>query len=297
MNISFMGKNISLTSEAKDEPLNQAKWFVFRATGFGSEEEASQFGRRLRSVLEIVSLSLRLGVDAGEDLPTGHMTEEFARAMGVIKAHERTAPNVHGLMILPDDDLTKFPRLNMTGYVTMSPTDLVAAIEELGDSGDLGLELAEKGVRMLNLALMTSEPLAQMVLAFSAIEELGQNENWSESQLVLIKELAAAARRANISDDERAEVANAIKNGLFKVSLRQGVLRLLTRFEVSHLRKEWDRLYGIRSGIFHGTARIGNAELNSAAADTIKLCGAIVFAIISKSGGHLPSTVKTHFNS
>ena len=48
-------------------------------------------------------------------------------------------------------------------------------------------------VRLLNLALMTSEPLAQMVLTFSAVEELGQNEKWSEAQETLIKQLAEAA--------------------------------------------------------------------------------------------------------
>jgi hypothetical protein len=297
LNISFAGKEVSVTSEATNEPLDQARWFVFRAGGFATEDEAKQFGRRLGSVLEIVGLSLRLGVDTGEDKPTGHMTEQFARAMGVIKEHERTAPNVHGLMILPDDDLTRFPRLNMIGFSTMSSADFVAAIEELAESGDLGLQLAENGVRLLNLALMTSEPLAQMLLAFSAIEELGQNEKWNDEQAALIEQLATTAREANIPDELRSEVANAIEKGLFKLSLRQGVVRLLARFEVTHLKKEWDRLYGIRSGIFHGTARIGNAELSKAAHDTIKLCGAVVFAIISKSGGQLPSTVKTHFNT
>jgi hypothetical protein len=40
---------------------------------------------------------------------------------------------------------------------------------------------------------MTSEPLAQMVLAFSAVEELGQNQKWSEAQIALIRQLTAAA--------------------------------------------------------------------------------------------------------
>jgi hypothetical protein len=40
---------------------------------------------------------------------------------------------------------------------------------------------------------MTSQPLAQMVLAFSAVEELGQNQKWSEAQIALIRQLTAAA--------------------------------------------------------------------------------------------------------
>lgn len=40
------------------------------------------------------------------------------------------------------------------------------------------------GVRLLNLALMTSEPLAQMVLAISSIGELGQSEKWNDKQRI-----------------------------------------------------------------------------------------------------------------
>jgi hypothetical protein len=297
LNIALAGRSVSVTSQDKNEPLNEAKWVVFHARGFATEKEALQFGGRLRSIVELVCLSLRLGVDVGEDKPTGWVSEKYARALGLIKEQERVAPNVHGLTILPDDDLTRIPIVDIKGVVTANPTDLIAAMEELGDAHDLTFGFAEKGVRLLNLALMTSEPLAQMVLAFSAIEELGQGEKWDREQLGLIEQLAEVAKQSDLPDEQRAEVANAIQTGLFKLSLRQGVTRLLKQLGVSHLKKEWDRLYSIRSGIFHGTARLGNSELNQAAQDTIKLCGTIVFAIISKSGGRLPTTVGTHFNA
>ena len=77
------------------------------------------------------------------------------------------------------------------------------------------------------------------------------------------------------SAEERAEVAKAIRTSLFPLSLRQGVTRLLARLGLDQLRKEWDRLYGIRSGLFHGTARLSDSEINQAAMDTVTLCGRI----------------------
>jgi hypothetical protein len=152
-------------------------------------------------------------------------------------------------------------------------------------------------VRLLNLALMTSEPLAQMVLTFSAVEELGQNEKWSEAQEALIKQLAGAAEASmEGTAAERTEVARAIRNGLFPLSLRQGVMRLLSRLGLHDLRKEWDRLYSIRSGIFHGTARLSDSEISQGAVDTVTLCGQIVLTIVAKDGTRVPSIASRHFN-
>jgi hypothetical protein len=144
---------------------------------------------------------------------------------------------------------------------------------------------------------MTSEPLAQMVLAFSAVEELGQNEKWSEPQVALIEQLDDAAEAsAGITATQRAEVARAIRSGLFRLSLRQCVMRLLSDLDFDHLRKEWDRLYSVRSGLFHGTAHLSDSEINQAALDTITLCGRIILAIIAREGTKVPAIAETHFS-
>ena len=209
-----MNKDVTITSQNKEEPLNKATWIVLGARGFSTEEAAQHFGTRLRSILELAAFSSRLGVDVGEDKPTDWIREDFARRIG-LKANERIAPNVHGLLILPDDDNTRFPLGNFQATVTADPEHLASALRELGKSGDICFGAAANAVRLLNLALMTSEPLAQMVLSFSAVEELGQNTQWNEAQKALIKELAVAAKASSKgTTDDRAEVADAIRKGL-----------------------------------------------------------------------------------
>lgn len=296
LHVIVANKAVTITSQNKEEPLNKAKWIVLNAGGFSTEEQARQFGTRLRSILQLAALSSRLGVDAGEDKPTSWVNEDFARSMGLIKDHERIAPNVHGLAILPDDDNTRFPIINAEATVTADPEQFLSALRESGENHEIGFGPAADAVRLLNLALMTSEPLAQMVLTFSAVEELGQNEKWSDVQEALIKHLAQAAEAATEGTAaEREEVARSIRNGLFPLSLRQGVMRLLSRVGLDHLRKEWDRLYGIRSGIFHGTARLSDSEMSQAAVDTITLCGQIVLAIVAKDGIRVPSIAARQF--
>jgi hypothetical protein len=228
LSVVVANREVTLTSQNKDEPLSKAKWVIFGARAFKNEEDAQKFGTQLSSMLQLAALASRLGVDVGENKPSGWVSEAFAREMGLIKEHERIAPNIHGLAVLPDDDNTRIPIINAQGTVTADPEHLASALREIGESGDIGFKMAANGLRLLNLALMTSEPLAQMVLAISAVEELGQNEKWSEAQLALIKQLAAIADASgDLSADQGGEVAKSIRGGLFRLSLRQGVMRLL----------------------------------------------------------------------
>lgn len=112
LNVKVANKDVTITSQRKEEPLSKAKWIVLSARGFATEEAAREFGTRLRSIVQLAALSSRLGVDAGEDRPTSWVNEGFLRSAGFIKEHERSAPNIHGLAILPDDDNTRIPLMD-----------------------------------------------------------------------------------------------------------------------------------------------------------------------------------------
>jgi hypothetical protein len=135
LNVMVMNKNITITSQKKDEPLCKSKWIVLVARGFLTEEAAQQFGTRLRSILQLAALSARLGVDVGEDKPTAWVNEDYARSIGLIKHNERIVPNVHGLLILPDDDKIRFPVIDADATVTADPEHLTSALRGRFESG------------------------------------------------------------------------------------------------------------------------------------------------------------------
>lgn len=98
---------------------------------------------------------------------------------------------------------------------------------------------------------------------------------------VMLEQLAAAAREAKIgTNKEREEVAEAIKNGLHRLSLRQGVFRLLASLSLSDLRKRWDALYAERSTLVHGLAPKPGADYNDLAFRTVTLCGHILLRAV-----------------
>jgi hypothetical protein len=73
---------------------------------------------------------------------------------------------------------------------------------------------------------MQPEPVAQIVFRRLGCRGLGQDESWTDKQKLLLKELAAAATQSSIGTDaEQQAMADAIRRGLHRRSLRQGILR------------------------------------------------------------------------
>lgn len=180
--------------------------------------------------------------------------------------------------------------------VTSDPAPFLRAMEELASQVPFRMAVAAPGVRLLNAALMTAEPLAQAVLAFSAVEALGQQENWSRSQKDLINRLADEVEGdGDDSDSERFEIADALRRSLHRVGLRQGVLRVLSRLGLASLKSEWDRLYSVRSGLFHGTMSLSQQELHQFANDAVKIAGKIILAVAKQEGVSAPSVSAVHF--
>ncbi len=113
----------------------------------------------------------------------------------------------------------------------------------------------EDVILLLNYTLLRPESVAQIVFAVSAVESLGQDESWSKDQKQLLREIAAAAEQsATGTDAERQEVADAIRKSLHRLTLRQGVFRLLDRLGLQQLKKPWEDLYAERSTLVHGLA-------------------------------------------
>jgi hypothetical protein len=271
-------------------------WIVLGARGFSTQEEANDFGTRLRGLTELAGVCSRLGIDVGQRRPPLWVSEEFARSLGLIEPHESLHPNVHGLTVLPDDDSIRFPLVQFEVAVRADPAKFEGALTELAAGQRVELSAAAQGVRLLNLALINPQPLAQVVLALSAVEALGQDETWTDAQTTLLAQLAAQVE-ANTArgDAERMEVATALRRAMHRVGLRQGVMRVLKRLGLQDRRKEWGRVYDLRSDLFHGRAQLAEHEIAELANSAITLCGRIILTLAERDGVTLPSVSDANF--
>lgn len=282
INFQIDGVDVRLSAVVQGTPIKDSEWLVANARGFESEEAARQFAQELKEATALASVANRLGVDAGIDMPTSGLAS-------AVKEHIRQAEglvfrdNVHGVDVFPDDPNVRFISLQATGTVRSGPEPFLTDVSDFMARAVSLSPQARDTVLLLNWALLRQEPVAQIVFSISAVEMLGQTEQWSAAQRQLIAELAKAGEdHACCSANERDEVVFAIRNGLKKLSLRQGVLRLLARLGLLDLKKEWDAVYGERSTLVHGLAPKPGTDYSPLAFRAVSLCGRILLTAVAR---------------
>jgi hypothetical protein len=278
----IQGHEVILSPERTDLNISDSNWLVMNVRGFDSEDEAKKFGRKLKSACELSSVASRLGLDSGVDLPTAGLGQ-VARDRLREETGFHVRDNVHGIDVFVDDPSVRVFGMSARGTVRAMPDRFLGDLDRLFEASNPVSQKTKDIVLLLNYALLRSEPVAQIVFAFSAVEMLGQQETWSNDQKRIIDELVVAAQKTGIgSVDEREEVIDAISKSLHKLSLRQGVMRLLTSLNLNHLKKKWDKLYQERSSLVHGLAPKPGVDYSVLASESINLCGHILLTGVSR---------------
>jgi hypothetical protein len=275
-------RDVVLSAALPDVDISESSWLVMNAGGFENEREATRFAARLKGACELSSAAARLGVDAGVDMPTssfGALVVDHVREQSGILLRD----NIHGIDVFPDDPNVCFGDCSGTGTVLAGPDPFLSDLDNFHEHVGSASQVTRDIVLLLNYALMRPEPVAQIVFAFSAVEMLGQNEDWSTDQKRLLTELGTWAQQSSLGTvEERHEVAEAIRRGTYKLSLRQGVLRLLSSLGLEHLKRSWDDMYAQRSTLVHGLAPRPGARYEELGNRVVSLCGQILLRAVAR---------------
>ena len=296
---AFDGRDVIVQSATPDQPLKEASWLVMSVRGFTTQGEASDYGEDLRRAANIAGLCTLVGVDAramGDDRTTtifSALGDEWLRSRGILQPHEKTVPDIHGISVFPDDENIKVIAAQGSGRVTHDPQEFISAIEQAATTG-VSRDV-DQAIRVLNLAHISDNPLATVVLAISAIEALAvKNEGWTTTQEDMIAQTTTWVHRQFGGSDAVLEVTEAIHR-MHRQSLRQQSKRLLTNHNLQDRWLEWDDVYGRRSRLFHGGAMREDKFVVELANDAMKVCGAIVLSIAKQQGAVLPTAAKQRF--
>jgi hypothetical protein len=279
---NISGREVVLSPQLPDSDIADSDWLVMSAKGFESEHSAAEFAQKLKAASEISSVAARLGIDTGVNRPTsgfGKIVKDRVRETAGLLLRD----NIHGIDVFPDDPAVRIGHVNAVVTVRSPPDPFLADLDELFKLIDNASQRTKDIVLLLNYALMRPEPVAQIVFAISAVEMLGQDEDWSSEQRRLLDELAVVAEQSTIgSDHDRREVAAAILRGTQKLGLRQGVIRLLSSLGLEHLKQKWDELYAERSTLVHGLAPKPDANYGELAHRAVSLCGQVLLTAVAQ---------------
>lgn len=307
---SVAGSTVTIESDIKSEPLSKASWLVMGCRGFDTEDDAREFGEKLRRAVHMAGLCARVGVDAGdpgEGRTVSWVNPEILRSASGLDPDTRIRPDVHGIVVLPDDGKTLFVRMGRArGQVRSNAGNFVRALEEALPESDVSgrdLPSIRRAIRVLNLAEMNTDPIAKMALAISTIEGLATDPPWTDEQQHLIESSAAWLKRTHGNGEEINQVIEAILR-VRKESIRQRIRKLLILNELSGMWQDWDRLYSKRSRLFHGGTKDGSehrgnhldeSEVHALGQEAINLCTRIVLSMAKREEISVPDHAKVHF--
>jgi hypothetical protein len=286
-----LGHEVDVSSQIAEQSLSETRWLIFRAGPFDTEGAAYDYGWELRRRLNIAAAASYLGIDTGDDKPTGWINPDFAREQGLIGIDDRLYPNVHGLIVCPDDGRNRFANAHAEATMRTDPAQMIGAMTDLDcDIPQLSTSTAIS-LQLFNTALMVPDHLAQIVLTVASVEQLGRKERWAGEQVQFIKQLAQEARSGAAADEE---VAAAIEK-ITRVGVLESTRRVLRRLDLENLIRAWSDLYGKRSKLFHEGSMGSTYEVAELAWEAVRLSGKIVLRAVEQEGVELPRAATVHY--
>ena len=267
-------------STSDNSPIINSTWLIFKFDDFKSEIAATQFGKKFASALILTGVLKNIGIDGGEDKSTVNFSQKFIDA--IAKTGGILRPNVHGLSVYENTGEDVYLKPSFDGIVSQNSD---AFFSNLSDSffsiGEIG-ELEKLALRILALSKIGTGPLAQSILAISAVEAISRCPPWTVAQLKLIEKIKLEALGSKeLPPEEASEVAAALDR-TFRYGVLQSIRQKMKALGLS--RSDWknfNEAYNLRSSILHGSAS-ESENYNELWNKSHPICDKIIIAAIKK---------------
>ncbi|MBJ6121638.1 hypothetical protein [Sphingomonas mollis] len=288
LKLTFKGRRVWLHPRQREQSLGTDAWVVFSATRFPTLEAATQFGQELQRSLSIICALRGLPVDVGGDnRPTGQFCNEIKEAV-LRDTGVWLRDDVHGLDVYPATVTSRIITVegNLTIKFVIEPyidamNQSAKQINRLSEAGFLSCEL-------LNAAMMSNHPVAAATLSLAAVELLAVNEKRSSKQKEWIKKIRDSLETdATIIEADKVVLRKAVA-GMFNIGISDRVKKMLARLGMEDRADDWDRIYKLRSALFHGVRRLTQSEIISLGSEAPTLSRQIMRRYLEDQVGELP---------
>jgi hypothetical protein len=196
--VEFGPYKATLLGQNKGQPICESDWLILRVKALGTEEEARKVGEKLKVAVALSSARARLGVDIGNDKPTGSVANFVVEAIRE-EFHVEIRSNIHGIDVYSEASPVLVLNINADALVSTKPEPFLSGAWRFFNEEWSVTPRLQEAVILLNAALINPEQLAQVVLAVSAVEMMGQDEEWSPAQKQLLEQSADAARTIDLT--------------------------------------------------------------------------------------------------
>ena len=257
--------------------LSEANGMVATVHGFETEEDASSYSAALRIGMLISAIERQNGLDLGSNDAAPH----FSKIIHDMIAEKgcKILPSIHGEIIYKREGNEIALNFSAEGKVMESVDIYFQYLENALQESLKPSERQLAALELVSMAGMAREPMSAAALNISAVEMLASAEPWSPAQLALLSKLQQQANNEEgLPTGEAHEVSEAVKRS-FK-SIRQSIKRLILNelFLEKVIWRRFDKVYGLRSAVFHGSAAFDRKLHMSLSVEAGELCRQIVLS-------------------
>ncbi len=286
--LTFRGRRVWLHPRQRELSLGTDAWVVFSANRFPTLEAAAQFGQELQRSLSIVCALRGLPVDVGGDnRPTSQFSDEIKEVV-LRDTGVWLRDDVHGLDVYPATVTSQMitTEAKLTTKFVIEP--YVEAMNQSAKQIDKLSKTSSLSCELLNAATMSNHPVAAATLSLAAVELLAVNEKRSPKQREWIKKIRDGLEAdTSIIEADKVILQKAVA-GMFNTGISDRVKKMLMRLGLSDSADDWDRIYKLRSALFHGVRRLTQSEIINLGSEAPTLSRQIVRRYLEDQVGELP---------
>ena len=282
---------IKLSSGRPELLLKESNRLIFRASGFGTEQEAFDQAEHFSDVLMIALASLKMGADFGSRAPKGGFTS-YGLSKFEESAGKKLLNDVHGIMVFPSDLTPAFlSTAPPTVIIGRNPSDFEKALSS-ARIGNIPLSSRERlAFDIFSSSFLEGSQDGRLLTLMMALEVLITQIPRPQESITLVNSFIRSARESSeISESERNSILGSL-SWLLKESVSQAGRRFVTErlgkkeeYMEMECDKFFDHCYAIRSALIHGHEPFPTrSEVSAAAANLETLVADIITAEAMKN--------------
>jgi len=247
--------------------LQDADVWLLMGSAYSSEDEARAAGEHWRGVLERTFAVLGIAADFGDYAAKGGgftqaVLDDLSDRTGHVVVNE-----VHGLMVLPDDDAALVISGAAKGRAGTPREQFLRALSDAKESPDIDRQERLAFDLYSASAFVSESPAARLVMLMMALEALMDVGERGEELRTHIDRLVLATDEAELDPSDAESVKNALR-GLKRESTRSAGRRLVTAlngraYDGITPVKFFNHCYAIRSALVHGAEDRPSRDLST----------------------------------
>ncbi|WP_339934188.1 hypothetical protein [Vreelandella glaciei] len=215
---------------------SEAKSFVILSGGYSTEQDALNYGFKLKDAVLFYGTIFRVGVDVGKDKASSflskYMKDKIFDEHGLVMIDD-----VHGVTAYSEEHPTSCSSISATGLVNVRDAGFLT--EKLCGLVKDGYTLSDQvklAMELMTASFFESSSRARFLTLVLAAESILTPEYRSSEVQSVVDDLKARTKSSNLKEQDKSSILGTL-NWLYKDSISQS----LKKMAQSHLH---DRTYG-----------------------------------------------------